>query len=279
VLSLGPRLWDDYVWGKQTFHQLSTTYDKSIPWIAQQLEVYEPPVRPLIPQPIVLVMDAFYFRRGSGIMLFRAANLHENLLWFELAYETVSDYLRGIDQLEAQGWTIQAVVCDGRPGVKAALAPRYPVQMCQFHQVAIVTRYLTRKPQLPAAIQLKALVSTLSRTNEATFTAGLTAWYEQWESFLKERTVSDLLTKSGKRRWWYTHRRIRAAYRSLVANLPYLFTHQKHPSLGVPNTTNSLDGSISHLRDKLRVHRGLKVAQRTKITGELLKGKSPSKFQ
>lgn len=212
-------------------------------------------------------------------MLFRAANLHQNVLWFEIGYETVSDYATGIDRLERQGWTIQAVVCDGRPGVKAALAPRYPVQMCQFHQVAIVTRYLTRNPELLAAIQLKTLVMTLSRTNEATFTADLTAWHERWESFLKERTVSDTLTKSGNRRWWYTHRRIRAAYRSLVSNLPYLFTHKKYPTLGIPNTTNSLDGSISHLRDKLRAHRGLKVAMRTKITGELLKGKSPLKFQ
>lgn len=164
-------------------------------------------------------------------------------------------------------------------GLKAALAPRYPVQMCQFHQVAIVTRYLTRNPELPAAIQLKALVTTLSRTDDATFTAGLTAWHERWGFFLRERTTSEMRTATGKRRWWYTHRRIRAAYRSLVSNLPYLFMHKKYPALGIPNTTNSLDGSISHLRDKLRAHRGLKVTMRTKITGQLLKGKSPSKFQ
>lgn len=272
-------LWDAYVWGKQTLGQLSRQFGKSIPWIQQQLQEYEPPTQVLTPQPIVLIVDGFFFGRGSGIMLFRAANLHQNVLWFEIGYETVSDYTKGIDRLEQQGWTIQAVVCDGRPGVKAALAPRYPVQMCQFHQVAIVTRYLTRNPELPAAIQLKALVMTLSRTDEATFTAGLTAWHERWEAFLKERTVSETRTKSGKRRWWYTHRRIRAAYRSLVSNLPYLFTYKKYPALGIPNTTNSLDGSISHLRDKLRAHRGLKVAMRTKITGELLKGKSPSKFQ
>ena len=223
----------------------------------------------------MLIVDGFFFGRGVGTMLFRAANLHRNIHWFEIGYETVSDYTKGIDELERQGWIIQAVVCDGRPGVRAALAPRYPVQMCQFHQVQIVTRYLTRNPELPAAIQLKSLVSTLSRTDEATFTAGLTAWHDRWESFLKERTVGDLLTKTGKRRWGYTHRRIRAAYRSLKASLPYLFTFERYPALHIPNTTNSLDGSISHLRDKLRVHRGLKLQTRRKLTEELLKGISP----
>lgn len=215
-------------------------------------------------------MDGFFFDRGTGVMLFRAANLHRNVHWFPIGYETIGDYTKGIAFLERQGWTIQAVVCDGRPGVKKALSPRYPVQMCQFHQVAIVTRYLTRKPILPAAIALKALVATLSRTNEPTFTTALTHWYDRWGRFLKQRTVNP-----DTKRWWYTHRRIRSAYRSLTSNVSYLFTYQQHPELAIPNTTNSLDGSISHLRDKLRVHRGLKVSHRMKLTGELLEGKSP----
>mgnify|MGYP001578287446 FL=1 len=203
-------------------------------------------------------------------MLFRAANLHRNLYWFSIGWETIADYLRGIDHLERAGWIIQAVVCDGRAGVKAALAPRYPIQMCHFHQAAIVRRYLTRHPLLPAGQELAVIVATLTKTNEQALTQDLQNWHTTWGDFLKERT-----TDPTTGRWHYTHRRIRAAYRSLNTNLPYLFTYKNYPHLGIPNTTNSLDGSISHLRDKLRAHRGIKLSQRIKITEELLKGKDP----
>lgn len=207
-------------------------------------------------------------------MLFRSPKISQNIHWFPILYETIADYLKGIEYLESQGWIIQAVVCDGRQGVKAALSPRYPVQMCHFHQVAIITRRLTRKPKLEPAIELKALAFTLTKTNEKTFTEALGIWHEKWQKFLKERTIN---FETGC--WYYTHRRLRAAYRSLKQNLSYLFTYQKYPDLKIPNTTNSLDGSISHLRDKLRAHRGLNLTQKLKITGEILKGKYPQNLQ
>lgn len=203
-------------------------------------------------------------------MLFRSANLNKNIHWFSVPYETIADYVKGVVYLEQQGWTIQAIVCDGRKGVKHALSPHYPIQMCQFHQLAIVTRYLSKNPILEAAQELRAFALTLAATNEETFTKRLEAWHEKWQGFLKERTINP-----ETKRWRYTHRRVRAAYRSLKENLPYLFTCQRYPKRNIPNTTNSLDGCIAHLRDKLRAHRGLKLTQRLKITGALLKGKSP----
>jgi len=203
-------------------------------------------------------------------MLFRSPSLNQNLHWFPIAYETIAHYSQGIWFLEDQGWIIQAVICDGRSGVKKSLSPKYPVQMCHFHQVQIVTKYLTRHPQLPAAIELRSIVFTLKNTTEGVFSASLEVWYLRWQDFLKERTVNP-----DTKHWSYTHRRIRAAHRSLKQNLPYLFTYLKYPELNIPNTTNSLDGSISHLRDKLRVHRGLKHLQRKSLTEELLKGKYP----
>ena len=245
-----------------------------MPWIQTKLVAYVPSLPVLSPRPIVVVIDGFYLDRGFGVMLFRDPNGSENVYWFPIAYETIADYIKGIDHLEASGWTIQAVVCDGRQGVKQALSPHYPVQMCHFHQVAIVTRYLTRNPKLEAAIELRSLVFTLRQTDEQTFSTKLEAWHNKWQEFLKERT-----TNPDTKRWFYTHRRTRSAYRSLKQNLPHLFIYQKYPQFNIPNTTNSLDGSISHLRDKLRAHRGLNLTQKLKITGELLKGKYPKNLQ
>lgn len=267
---LRKQIWNEYVEGKQTLKQVSHHYHRSIRSVQTYLDQYQPKSQHLIPCAIVLIIDAFYFGRHIGVMLFRAANLKRNLHWFSVPYETITDYIIGIDHLERAGWLIQAVVCDGRKGVKDALNDRYPIQMCHFHQLKLVTKHLTRRPQLEAGQHLRAIALTLAHTNEATFARSLAGWYAHWAEFLKERTVDPTTG-----RWSYTHRRVRAAYRSLAEHLPYLFTYQKYPHLHIPNTTNSLDGSISHLRDKLRAHRGLQLTRRLKITGELLKGKSP----
>ncbi|MEW6408460.1 MAG: hypothetical protein AB1465_07440, partial [Patescibacteria group bacterium] len=57
---------------------------------------------------------------------------------------------------------------------------------------------------------------------------------------------------------------------SITKNLPILYTYQKYPELNIPNTTNSLDGTFSHLKDMLRIHRGLKRTQKLKMIDEIL---------
>ena len=263
-------LWQEYIHSKQTLLELAEKHGRSARWIWQQFQRQSRVSPKLRPRPTVIIADGFFFNRGSGMMLFRSPSLSQNLYWFPISYETIAHYSQGIWHLEDRGWTIQAVVCDGRQGVKKALSARYPVQMCHFHQVKTVTNYLTRHPQLSLAIELRALTLTLKNSTEKTFSLRLETWYEKWQTVIKERT-----TNPDTKRWWYTHRRVRSAYRSLKQNLSYLFTYLKYPELNIPNTTNSLDGSISHLRDKLRPHRGLHLTQRLKITEELLRGKSP----
>ena len=46
-----------------------------------------------------------------------------------------------------------AIVCDGRRGLTQAFGG-IPVQMCMFHQRAIIRRYLTLKPKLEASKRL-----------------------------------------------------------------------------------------------------------------------------
>ena len=94
----------------------------------------------------------------------------------------------------------------------------------------------------------------------------LDAWYEKWRDFLKERTVNPFNPK----KWFYTHKRIRSAYRSLKTNAPYLFTYQRYTGLNIPNTTNSLDGCFAYLKELVRVHRGINKTLKRKIIQEIL---------
>ena len=195
----------------------------------------------------------------------REPNLKKNLYWDEIINENADAYWKGRTELEKQGFVIQAVVVDGKRCLKSVFSD-LPIQMCHFHQIAIITRYLTRRPRLEAGKELRKITLSLTKSTEKEFTNLLNNWFEKWEEFLKEKTVN---LETGK--WFYTHKRLRSAHRSLKTNLPYLFTYQKYPKLNIPNTTNSLDGSFSHFKSLLRIHRGLKRDRRYKVICEILR--------
>ncbi len=64
--------------------------------------------------------------------------------------ESLADYPEGFVWLEDHGFKIEGVVCDGPKGMFQILN-RYRVQMRPFHQVKIVKKYLTRRPELPTS--------------------------------------------------------------------------------------------------------------------------------
>ena len=217
------------------------------------------------PRSIIVVADTTFFSRGYGVTIFREPNLKKNLIWKEVYSETPGQYDQLRNELEYLGFKIKAVVLDGKRGVRQIFSC-VPVQMCQFHQVAIVIRYLTRKPRLEASIELKEIILSLTIYSEKEFSELLFNWHNKWHEFLKERTVNPWTDK-----WFYTHKRLRSAYRSLKTNLPYLFTYQKYPELNIPNTCNSLDGSFTTLKNLLRNHRGMSRKNRYKMICQILR--------
>jgi hypothetical protein len=194
----------------------------------------------------------------------RSPHLRKNLYFQEVHYESVDVYRQGRIALEQQGYEFKAIVLDGRPGIRQLFSD-IPVQMCHFYQKQIINRYLTNNPKLAAGIELKHLAARLCETNELDFTDALEIWSNKWSIFLKEKRINPFTG-----RWHYTHRRLRSAYRSLRMNLPYLFTYQKYPKLNIPNTTNSLDGCFSYLKELVRIHRGLRRGLKNKIIEEVL---------
>ena len=109
------------------------------------------------------------------------------------------------------------------------------------------------RPKLEASKDLKKLVSRLTLTTEKNLTQKLDEWYEKYKYFLDEKSVS---STTGELH--YTHPRIRAPYRSLRTNLPYLFTYKNYKKLHIQNTTNTLEGGVfSHMKNIISLHRGL----------------------
>jgi hypothetical protein len=262
-------LWNRYAKKYDTIDELTEQTGRSERWVRTQLAAYTLPPHTPTPRPIVAVADATYFgkARSWGMLVIRDPHEGENLYWEEIWREAPSDYQHGVATLEQQGFTIQALVIDGRNGVREAF-PGIPIQMCQFHQLQIVTRYLTKHPKLPAGQELRAITCTIARSTEVSFARLLNAWEAHWHDFLREK-VPDA---DGKR-FHYVHRRLRSAYFSLRRNLPFLFTFERYPELHIPNTTNSLDGTFSHLKAAIKIHRGLTKSHKKKMLEILLRKK------
>lgn len=262
--SVVQNIWHDYVWGKQSLNQIAKKYNKSIPYARTAIQKATVLKRTLPSRKVIVIADVTYFGRGYGILVVRSEKEKINLYWKEVTSEKPIHYQEARNELEQQGFALQAIVLDGRKGVREVFSD-IPVQMCIFHQKAILRRYLTQNPKLQAGIELRALGETLTYIRKEDFVTLLFEWHGRWEVFLKERTYQE-----GGKHWHYTHRRIRSAYRSLKENIPYLFTYQKHSNLDIPKTTNSLDGTFGHMKTLLKNHRGVSRRRRFKMIEEIL---------
>jgi len=209
-------------------------------------------------------MDTTYFGRDFGVMVFQNSE-GKPLYWRFVKHESVAGYLDGINYLIAQDITIKGIVCDGKRGLFRALE-NYPVQMCQFHQTAIVSRYITRRPKVPASIELKNIMHLMPKTDKESFLGALDEWFSKWEYYLNERATNP---ETGKSR--YVHKRLRSAYRSLERNKQYLFTWYDNMELGLPNTNNQLEGTFTDLKNKLRNHNGLSRKRKQKFVNGFFK--------
>ena len=211
-------------------------------------------------------MDTTYFGKKFGVMVFKDSISGQILFKQYVKLETNKLYVHGIEEIFRRGIKVQAIICDGRKGLFQLFEKEIPVQMCNFHQVAIVRRYLTKKPKMQASKELWEHTLLLKHTDKESFVGGLNDWFLKWEYFLKERKID----AKGKKR--YVHKKLRSAYRSLNTNLPWLFTWYDNMDLKIPKTTNAIDGHFAHLKNKLRNHNGLSIARKKKFIDEFFKG-------
>jgi len=86
------------------------------------------------------------------------------------------------DYLVDNCFTIEGIVCDGLRGMFHLFSP-YPVQMCQFHQISILRRYLTKQPDLEASKALLSIVRTMTHTGKERFISSFLAWEMKWAAY------------------------------------------------------------------------------------------------
>ena len=256
----------DYIEGKQTLRQLALRYDVSERTIRRDLTGMHFIHSISKYKDVTVQLDTTYWGRHFGLMVIKDA-LRNKILWHKyVRNETIAQYIEGISWLKSQGFKIYGAVIDGMRGLAQALYP-IPVQMCQFHQILIIRRYLTKEPDLEASIQLLDLVKSITRMDKESFIGAFNEWYEKYKDVLNERVHDKRIKRNMPP---YMRPRLRSAYLSLRRNMPLLWTFYDHPETGLPNTNNGIEGLFSDLKGKLRVHRGISKDNRKKLLDEYI---------
>jgi len=158
------------------------------------------------------------------------------------------------------------VVTDGGAGIAKALKicwPQSRIQRCLFHIRANTITDLTRNPQSEAGKTLLALTNQLTRVktpeDAGKWLSLLQDWHRVYRDYINEKTYG---LEPGTRKWWWTHQRVRKAYKRLerLARSGYLFTwlDPKFTGLDIQRTTSSLEGGVNAaIHRLLNAHRGL----------------------
>ena len=255
----------DYVEGKQTINQLAAKYGVSSKTISRDLKGMRYVQKISKDKEVTIQMDTTYWGRNFGLMVIKDA-LRKKILWRKyVTHETIADYVEGVRWLKSKGFRIYGAVIDGMRGLAQAFS--FPVQLCQFHQMLMVRRYLTQEPELNALRELLELVNNITNMDKESFVGAFGEWYDRNKDVVNER-VHDRRIK--RKTPPYMRPRLRSAYLSIKRNMPLLWTFYDHPELGIPNTNNGLEGVFSDIKTKLRVHSGISREHRKKLIDEYL---------
>lgn len=199
-------------------------------------------------QAINLLVDATFFGRAYGYLCFHDTR---RVIWFrEIKTEGVRHLRQGLHELIEAGFTFKSITIDGRRGYYQTIRKMLggvPIQMCLFHQKAIVRRYVTGRPKSVCGQELRELMKTLCHAGPEEFVDSFYRLMQKHQPFLNERN----------RQKEFKHQSLRAAFRSLQDNMPQLFTYRDIPNANIPPTINHLEGAFSHLKEKINIHRGL----------------------
>lgn len=253
-------LWQEYLQNKQTYKEIGIRYGVSESTVKRKIRKIGDEWYPIIPgKEGFLLLDTTYFGRNWGVLAAMDAQTGDILYRKYVHHERVSDYTQCVSTIEEQGFVVKGMVIDGMKGLFQEFS-KYQVQMCQYHQCAILRRYLTRTPKLEAGKELLTLSKKLCESTQEEFKSQFADWELKWRDFLDERSINSITGKS-----CYIHKNLRSARRSIKTNLPYLFVYQKEGNVGLPNTNNKLEGTFTDLKKNLNNHSGMSKENRKRF--------------
>ncbi|MEA2056331.1 MAG: hypothetical protein U9O78_01270 [Patescibacteria group bacterium] len=218
-----------------------------------------------------LLIDGDWFGRKRVLIVYKDSQAGI-LFWRFADGEYKAQVKQDIEYLKDKGYPLKGTVSDGKNSlVNAAKSHQVPVQRCLVHIQMRLKSLLTQNPQSAAGKQLKEWSYSVNKISNQYEAKILLLWfirlYKRHKDFIKEKT-NYIDPKTDKKRWWYTHKNVRKAYRLIANSFGQMFTYLRFKNM--PKDTNGLEGFFSQLDTKISRHRGLKQPKKENLIAWLL---------
>ena len=204
-----------------------------------------------------LLIDGTYFTNKVCLLLYRDHNIKMTILYRLTKGEALRELKEDLRAIKDVGIDIESVTCDGGANIIKAVrevCPEAIIQRCTFHITNEICSWLTKRPQSEAARELRVLVCYLSRVESheqaQLWLRAFIEWHAKYEEYINEKSIDE---QSGK--WWFTHKMLHRSATHIMRAIPNMFNYTRFPN--VPKTSNSIESFFGHLKDHLRLHRGL----------------------
>ena len=226
-----------------------------------------------------LLIDGSYFPNGLCLILYYDHNLRYVQLYRETNQEKYTEIKEDLQNLKKLGVDVYSVTCDGHKAILKSIKKVFPnaiIQRCLVHIKRQVRNYLSSKPKLEQSASLLKLsnqITSIKSIEDSNIWLGaFFNWYKINHEFINQKTQSQ---NTG--RFWYTHKNLHAALSLLENAIPNMFNYLDDEQ--IPNTTNRIENYFTHLKDKLRIHRGLRFeAKKNFIKWYLYMKNNPDSF-
>lgn len=204
-----------------------------------------------------LLIDGTYFANKVCLVLYRDANIKMTILYRLTKGEVLRELKEDLLNIKSVGIEIESVTCDGGANILRAVkevCPEAVQQRCTAHIAREIRLWLTKKPQAEAAIKLLELIKYLgkieTRPDAQLWTKAFIDWYCFYEDFINEKSYDEITG-----RWWYKHKMLHRSCSHIKRAIPTMFNYTMNAK--IPKTSNSIESFFGHLKDNLRLHRGL----------------------
>lgn len=249
-----------WVLGKQTIEDIARECGYSARQVHRWVDEYldsSPSWTMNTSRQIYLLIDGTYYSDGHCLILYRAENLKRTIFYRFTTHEDDDEIASDLISIRDLGYDVIGITTDGGDNIIRAVQyvfPNVPRQRCVVHVQRDCLASITQRPRFTEAKLFRNLIQDLSivkTNNDKLWWLSMYArWVEDNEEYVFQKAIV-----SYSHQEYYVHNDLRKAYIHLKRALPNLFTYIEHP--GVPKTTNALEAFFGHVKDQIRLHRGL----------------------
>lgn len=250
---------------KQTLEIISKDSGYSLRTLKRYFHEYlsVPPKLSVYPsEKINLIVDGTYFSNNLCLIVYRDNTIKFTQLYRLTNGEWYEEIKEDLENLLALNVKIESITCDGHRAILKAInkvCKDVKLQRCIIHIQRMCRIWLSANPKSEAGIDLRKIVSTVhlieNEVQKQIWLKELIDWYNLYQDFVNEKSFSK---ETG--RYWYTHKMVRRSFIVISKALPNMFHYLQNP--WIPKSTNGLESFFGHMKDNLRIHRGLSKQHR-----------------